>query len=69
MDSERSETGKQLSFYKLLKEKDYNYAIPVKNKETKTISASTLFKDNFDLAKLSVNLDSGEEIHFWVIRK
>ena len=36
----------------------------IENKGTATINAHTTFNEPFDIAKISISLDKGQEIHF-----
>ncbi|MDP3727887.1 MAG: DUF1616 domain-containing protein [bacterium] len=44
-------------------------SIKLKNEETATIGESFTLEDSFTTAKLVVELNTGEEIHFWITQQ
>jgi len=49
-----------------LKEYTKTDTILIEDKEQEVINSSRTFKGDFDLAKIQVNLNEAQEIHFWV---
>ncbi|MGV8172562.1 MAG: hypothetical protein ACP5OA_07775 [Candidatus Woesearchaeota archaeon] len=50
----------------LLNKYIYNDEVSIQDKYITTIKENAIFTESFDIAKIQVTLDNGQEIHYWV---